>query len=59
MRERAAELRPEAIIEKVTDVMQMLRLGVMSTPSILIDDKPVAVGRVPSREEIDEWLRQE
>ncbi|MBS6616727.1 MAG: thioredoxin family protein, partial [Sutterella wadsworthensis] len=42
-----------------TDVMQMLRLGVMSTPSILIDDKPVAVGRVPSREEIDEWLRQE
>ena len=52
-------VRPEAIIEKVTDVMQMLRLGVMSTPSILIDDKPVAVGRVPSREEIDEWLRQE
>lgn len=59
VRERAAELRPEAIIEKVTDVMQMLRLGVMSTPSILIDDKPVAVGRVPSREEIDEWLRKE
>lgn len=56
LRERAASMRPDVVIEKVTDVMQMLRLGIMSTPSILIDGTPVAIGRVPSREEIDVWL---
>ncbi len=56
VRERAAELRPDAVIEKVDDIMKMLHLGIMSTPSVLIDGRPVAVGRVPTRDEIDAWL---
>lgn len=47
----------EAGIEKVTDIVDIARYGIMSTPGLVIDEKVVSSGRVLSAPEIGELLR--
>ena len=51
-REALAELGKEATVEKVTDFPTIVGYGVMSTPGLVVDEKVLVSGRVPSREEI-------
>ena len=46
----------EVIPESVTDFREMLRLGVMATPAVLVDGRVMCSGRVPTREEVRDWL---
>ncbi|WP_322489964.1 thioredoxin family protein [Chloroflexus sp.] len=48
----------EASIEKVTDYAQIMRWNVMRTPGLVVNDVLVAAGRIPSEEEIADWLKQ-
>jgi small redox-active disulfide protein 2 len=41
-----------ANIEKVEDIMDIMRYGVMSTPALVVDGVVVVKGRIPSSEEI-------
>ncbi len=41
-----------ANIEKVEDIMEIMRYGVMSTPALVVDGVVVVKGRIPSSEEI-------
>jgi small redox-active disulfide protein 2 len=41
-----------ATISKVEDIMDIMNYGVMSTPAIVIDEKVVMKGRVPSSQEL-------
>ncbi len=51
--ERAiAGLGIEASIEKVTDHNQIIGYNVLSTPGLVIDEKVVSSGRIPSEAEI-------
>lgn len=34
----------------------MMKMGVMSTPALAIDDQVMGVGRMPLKAEIREWL---
>ncbi|WP_296900886.1 thioredoxin family protein [Polaromonas sp.] len=43
-------------LEKVEDLRQIMRYGVMSTPGVVIDGKVVHAGGVPSRDKIEKWL---
>ena len=43
-------------LEKIDDVAEIMRYGVMSTPGVVVDEKVVHAGGVPSRETIDSWL---
>jgi small redox-active disulfide protein 2 len=55
--EETAQARGIAIqLEKVEDVQQIMRHGVMSTPGVVIDGKVVHAGGIPSREKIAQWL---
>jgi len=51
------ELKIKAVIEKVTDVGEIVDYGVMSTPAIVIDGEVKAYGRIPTAEEIKKWLK--
>lgn len=42
----------DASITKVTDIMEIMNYGVMSTPALVVDGKVVMKGRVPSQDEI-------
>ncbi len=46
----------EAEISKVTDFAEMAKLGIFSTPAVVIDGEVKCVGRVPKQAEVEEWL---
>lgn len=56
VRNKAAQLRLDARIEKIDDIMKIIAYGVRRTPALVIDDKVVLYGRVPSDEELTELL---
>jgi small redox-active disulfide protein 2 len=45
-----------AKITKVEDIMEIMKYGVMSTPALVIDEKVVLKGRVPSSDELKQLL---
>ena len=55
-RKAVAELDINANISKVEDIMQIMNYGVVSTPALVIDEKVVIKGRVPSANEIKKLL---
>jgi small redox-active disulfide protein 2 len=55
--ERAViHLAVEAQIEKVTDYAEIMKYPILSTPGLVINDKLVASGRIPSEAEITTFL---
>ncbi len=52
IRETLAETGVEANIEKIEDIQKIMEYDIMSTPAIVIDEKVVMAGRVPSKEEL-------
>lgn len=55
-REAAASAGIEAEFVKVTDMKDILAYDVMSTPALVIDEKLVSSGRIPTQAEIRGWL---
>ena len=51
-REALAELGLDADVEKVTDYAAIAGFGVMTTPGLVVDDRVVVSGRVPTADEI-------
>ena len=52
----AKELGIEYDIEKVTDINEMMKFGVMITPALVVDGQVKVVGKVPSPDEIKQLL---
>ena len=46
----------DANLEKVTDYKQIVDLGIMSTPGLIINGKVTSSGRIPSETEITTWI---
>ncbi len=44
-------------IEKVEEIDEIISLGVMSTPALIVDDELKASGRIPEKEEIKKFLK--
>jgi len=42
----------DATIEKVEDIIEIMKFNVMSTPALVIDDMITIKGRVPSKDEV-------
>ena len=55
--ERAAtHLGVEAQITKITDYAEIMKYPILSTPGLVINEKLVASGRIPSEAEITTFL---
>ena len=50
------ELKINEEVEYTTDIQQLLEMGVMSSPVLAIDGKPVSVGTVPNIEKIKDLI---
>ena len=51
------ETGTEAEIEKIEDLVEIVRLGVMSAPSLMVDGKLVISGKVANKKEIMKLIR--
>ncbi|MBI9058036.1 MAG: TM0996/MTH895 family glutaredoxin-like protein [Labilibaculum sp.] len=52
-----AELGMDVNITKIDDMIKILSYGVMSTPALVINEKVVVSGKVPSVNEIKEFIQ--
>jgi len=55
-RRAAAGLAAEAQVVKVTDAVEISHYRVLATPGLVINEKLVSAGRLPSIAEISSWL---
>ena len=51
-----ASLGAEYRVEKITNIVEILKFGVMMTPALAVDGEVKVVGRVPDAEEIRKLL---
>jgi len=51
-----AESGSDAVVEKVSDLQAMMKMGVISTPAVAVDGVLKVAGRAPKAEEIRGWL---
>ena len=52
------KMEGEFEIEKVTDINEIMKFGVMMTPALAIDGQVKVSGKVPSPDEIKEMLNR-
>jgi small redox-active disulfide protein 2 len=52
VRQTVADLKLDAEVEKEEDIMKIISYGVRRTPALVIDEKVVLNGRVPSEKEL-------
>lgn len=57
VRQVVDELGLEAEFEKVTEITEIMKWPIVSTPGLVINDKVVSSGRIPSSAEIAAWLK--
>ncbi len=55
-REAVAELNIEATVVKEEDITKIMGYGIMRTPALVVDEKVLLYGRVPSVKELKELL---
>jgi small redox-active disulfide protein 2 len=48
----------DANVEKVTDIQEMVRYGIMMTPGLIINEKVKSFGIIPKDDQIINWLKE-
>jgi len=57
-KEAASELHIASVVEYSTDVTKIIEMGVMQSPVLAVNGKPVMVGFVPDKEKIKALLQK-
>ena len=53
------QMNISADVQKVKDVNEIAKFGILGTPGLVINGKIKSSGRIPSLEEIKTWIQQE
>lgn len=55
-REAASAAKVDAEFVKVTDLQQIMSYDLLSTPGLVINERVVSSGRIPTQAEIRQWM---
>lgn len=55
-REVVGEMDVEASVTEVTDMAKIVAYDIVTTPGLVINDKVVSSGRVPTKSEVTTWV---
>jgi small redox-active disulfide protein 2 len=56
VKEAVAEADASAVVDYVTDIAEIAKHGVFSTPAVVIDGVVKCTGKVPTKAEVRGWL---
>jgi small redox-active disulfide protein 2 len=56
VKEVIAELELDATVEEVQDIKKILEYPILATPGLVIDEKVVSSGRVPSKKDVEKLI---
>ena len=59
VKEAVAESGLDAQVDKVTDLMEIAKYGVFGTPAVVVDGEVKSVGKIPGKDEIKTWIKQQ
>jgi small redox-active disulfide protein 2 len=48
----------DAVVEKVTDIQEMVKYGIMMTPGLIINEKVKSFGIIPKDDQLISWLKE-
>lgn len=57
VRELVAANKIEAVVEKVTDINEMINYGIMMTPGLVINEQVKSFGIIPKDDQLLNWLK--
>lgn len=58
VRDLVAANNIDAAVEKVTDIQEMVRYGIMMTPGLIINEKVKSFGIIPKDGQLISWLKE-
>ncbi len=50
------ETGSDAVVEYVTDIAEIAKLGIFSTPAVVVDGQIKLTGKVPTKPQVKSWL---
>ncbi|MGD2205138.1 MAG: thioredoxin family protein [Anaerolineae bacterium] len=56
VRRAVAEMGVQAAVTKVTNMSDILSYDIVGTPGLVINEKVVSSGRIPSKAEVTTWV---
>lgn len=59
VRKTLEEMGVEASVQKVENPKDIVELGVMSTPGLIMNGRIKSTGRVPKTQDIAKWIQEE
>ena len=51
------ELQIDASVEKVTDLQEIMKTGILSTPGLEINGKMISSGKLPTQSTLVHWIQ--
>jgi len=51
------ELQIDASVEKVTDLQEIMKAGILSTPGLEINGKMISSGKLPTQSTLAHWIQ--
>ena len=58
VKDAVAEAGVDAVVEKVTGVMDIAGYGVFGTPAVIVDGEVKCVGKIPKKEDVLSWIKK-
>jgi small redox-active disulfide protein 2 len=56
VKEAVKELGIDAKIEEVKDIKKIMQYPILTTPGLVIDEKVVCSGKIPSKDEVKKYI---